>query len=463
MSMKDLAGLFRQEPMDRKSFRSLHPSLSFVPKVPVSSGALPELLLHPHTDDCESSALFAQLLKKTSLVMFAEMEKESDMRAKGNRLRAMCDGWHVFRNFTETSWTLMASVMDRGCRMLQSKELVIVTGVGLATNASAEQVNSGSEVVEYCGHCFNVSRIQTASMPQAKFGLLEGTAPMFMVSVGPKSPTATVSITQMVDGQLCTNTKQVKMPAFLSLLGSTVLRTTQVINSPKGGDARGLQGWPLDVKVTGWRSRTMVTTALDSDKSADLEFYNRIMFFGWPCKEDGQGCMPIDERKCVVAGCHPFQLNDMGARAVSAGLPSSEAVRLMRDVMEETTPPMAPTSILRDLASKWLPCRPFEAINVDAVREPGVKYHRICTMESPCAPEYLSILFEIKRRIADETNRLNAAAPGSDGIRAYALLEGLSAILALDVPDRTISQLTVVRSLKQAMKNLGCPEYEEEK
>jgi hypothetical protein len=46
----------------------------------------------------------------------------------------------------------------------------------------------------------------------------------------------------------------------------------------------------------------------------------------------------------------------------------------------------------------------------------GVKYHTVNCMESPDAPELTPVFYEIHKALADETNRINAATPGSDGI-----------------------------------------------
>ena len=131
----------------------------------------------------------------------------------------------------------------------------------------------------------------------------------------------------------------------------------------------------------------------------------------------------------------------------------------MTDIMEEAVPPQARADVVKEIANRWIECRPLEVINreADLVRKPGVRYHRVVCMESPCAPEYLSIVHEAKRRFADETNRINDALPDSDGIRLYSLLEGVDDLLCVDVEDRTISKLTVVESMKQAMTNLAWP------
>lgn len=453
MSMADLVKLFRQPEMDRSSFRLLHPALqgTCVPCVPVEQGALPELSLHINMDDCESSALTAQVMKKTCVDAHARGASDPD------KLHAMCDGWQAFKAFTSKSWSLMSAILDRGCGMIHRGELVVSTAVGLASNASADQVREDEQNVRFSGHCFNVSRIKTPDMPSARFGILEGTAPMYMLTSKAGAPKANVTMVETRDGVDSKVEKTIDMPKFLTMLGASVMHQTQIINCPKGGESNQPSGWPLDVKVTGWRMRTMVMTALDSDPSAELQFYNRVFYMGLPCTEGGQGCMPVDERPSITAGCHPFNLNDLECRAVSAAMPFTDSVQIMRAVMEETTPPMAPEGVLRDLGNKWLPCRPLESVNTDRQREAGVVYHRICAMESPCAPEYLSVIYEIKQRIAAETNRINKSAPNSDGITVTALLEGLSVVLAVDVPYREIKHLTFMASMEQAMENLGCP------
>ena len=341
--------------------------------------------------------------------------------------------------------------------MLQAGHLKTMTAVGLATNASAVDVDANK--ASYCGHCFNLSYIKTPSMDAPKVGLLEGTAPMYMIRERKNGPTATVHLFQA--GKPEPEVQTISYVSLLDKLGGTILGLTQVINKPNGGE-NDRKGWPLDVSVRGWLAKTMVMSALDSDPDVPLSFYNRVIFASWPCTSEGQGCMPVTEaNKTITAGCHPYQLNNMDVRGVSAAL-TPETVKRMTNIMEEATPPMARESMLRDLANLWLPCRPLETVNTEAEREPGVTYHRICTMESPCAPEYLSIIYEAKRRVAEETNRINAAKSNSDKIKLYALLEGTSAILCADVREESIAELTVVDSLKQALSNVGYPSYKAE-
>ena len=101
----------------------------------------------------------------------------------------------------------------------------------------------------------------------------------------------------------------------------------------------------------------------------------------------------------------------------------------------------------------------MEVVNREAglLRQAGVKYHRVVCMESPCAPEYLSIIHEAKCRLADETNRINDLREDSDGIRLYALLEGMDSLLCADVKDVEIKKLTIVESMKHAAVNIAWP------
>jgi hypothetical protein len=458
MTMDQLKGLFKQAGIDHSAYRSLNPDIAFVPRKPSDPDVLPELCLGVADDDCESSALFAMQCKAAFVRLYVTLnsaQMNSGQLAAGSpgqALKTLCAGWKAFRKFTDASWDLMTRIVNRGGAMLHAGHLKTMTAVGLATNASAADVQANK--ADYCGHCFNLSYIKTPSMAVPKVGLLEGTAPMYMIRSHGKAPTATVRLFQGDKSEV----KTIAHEDLLDKLGGTILGLTQVINKPNGGTQES-RGWPLDVKVRGWLAKTMVMSALDSDPDVPLTFYNRVIFAGWPCTSDGQGCMPVTEAgKTVTAGCHPYQLNNMDVRGVSAAL-HPETVRRMADIMEEATPPMARESMLRDLANLWIPCRPLEHVNTEAVREPGVTYHRISTMESPCAPEYLSIVFEAKRRIAEETNRINGAKPNSDKIRLYAQLEGLSAVLCADVPYEDIAELTVVDSMKQALSNIGWPSY----
>lgn len=471
-SMKDLMNLFKQPPLPVGSIRALNPKHEYVAHVQNHEGVLPELYLMLHCDDCESSALFAEQAKQALVLFYVQLNQagvrgaarvEALKRACGfpcgglrdDSLQRSCAGWKVFDSFTTESWSLMLRLLDRGAGMLHAGHLKIMTTVGLATNASAAE--EASDKAEFCGHCFNVGTIRTPSMAKTVPFLLEGTSAMYSITVTENSPRVTATVYDNEEGRGEGENVIFDMADFLNALSMTLMRDTQIINAPNGGMPRDL-GWPLDVQVTGWMGKTCVSHALDSAPGSHLAFYSRIMYMGWPCTTTGLGCMPVQESKSkgIVAGCHPFDLTNMDLRGVDAALDPGE-IKLMTDVMEEIVPPQAPLELIQKVANLWLPCRPFEKINTEAIREPGVDYHRVVVMESPCAPEYLPIIKMGKSRLATETNEVNSKRPDSDGIHLCVLMEGTSVLLCADVPYRDIKHVTVIESLKQAKLNIGWP------
>ena len=353
----------------------------------------------------------------------------------------------------------MLRLLDRGNTMLKAGYLKIMTGVGLASNASAAE--ELSDKAHYCGHCFNVGSIKTPGMTKATPFLLEGTTAMYSLHVNESTPRVTVTLTTEADSDSChtveSETKILDMPSFLSALAGTLVVLFGVLNKPNGAGGQKA-GMKLPVEVKGWLGKTVVTPSLDSAPSTHLQFYHRIMYMGWPCTTSGQGCMPVQESRSegIVAGCHPYELTNLDIRGVDAALdPAGQ--QLMSEIMEEAVQPQVSPEIVRKIASLWIPCRPLERVNTEATREPGVTYHRVVCMESPCAPEYLSIIHEIRSRIVKEANRINGERKDSDGIILYALLEGLDSLVCADVRDKDIRKLTVVDSVKQALLSLKCP------
>lgn len=468
MSMGELQALFRQPPLGNGAVRPLNPSLEFSPCVQCADGVLPDLYRSISTDDCESSSLNARQAKHAIIQFFESslgarvtgqqsLNAPEDTAMRAAELKRLCEGWKVFGVFTDNSWSLMSRFVDRLGSMLSSRQLRVMTGVGLATSASAEEIKSAQ--ADFCGHCFNVGWLKTPRMTKSVQFLLEGTSAMHSLHVDESSPRVTVRLMD-AETEQSMGTKTMDMSSFLSALSSTVMSLSAVMNKPNGGRPADW-GWPMDLEITGWLGKTVVAPTLDSAASTPLSFYHRIMYMGWPCTQQGQGCMPVEEgeKDGITAGCHPFKLADQGIRGVDAALPES-CVRCMAEVMEEAVPPQAPVELVQKIANLWMRCRPLEEINNEAKREPGVKYHRVVCMESPCAPEYLAIIHEARRRLAEEANRINDARADGDGCRLYSLLEGVDDLLCIDVPDRTINMMTIVDSIKQARRNIGWPVVE---
>lgn len=454
MTMAQLASLFKQKPLPPGSIRALNPSSGAVVWPSLDEDVLQELYLQLCTDDCESSTLAARMAKLAILKFFCALAKQPGNLTGQQGIKALreaCQDWKVFRNFTDKSWEGMFRLLDKANALLSSKKLCVMTGVGLATNASAAE--QASDKADFCGHCFNVGCIQGASGIQPL--LLEGTAPMYSLKVDDASPRVHVTMT---DDRGHGEQKILNMPAFLTALATTLLDLGGILNNPNGGHNSRDCGWPLEVKVSGWLAKTTVSPALNSSRDTELPFYTRIMYMGWPCTTTGLGCMPVQESRSdgVIAGCHPFDLSRLDLRGVDATL-DADTQHLMAKIMEEAVPPQVSEETVRKVANLWLPCRPLEQINTEATREPGVVYHRVMAMESPCAPEYLSIMHEAKCRLANETNRINSAAKDSDGIVLFALLEGVDSCLGADVKSLDLNKVTIVQSMKQAMVNIGWP------
>lgn len=430
-------------------------------------------------DDCESTAGLARVAKKSGLLaptdykLFARLcggnISSGATQAPSTGLGRQTDDWPLFKSFTTRCWELMASIFERGNGMLESGQLRVMTGVGLATTASAADIKSDS--ASYNGHCFNVGFVQTPQMERPYCFLLEGTAPMIQLKVTSTSPRVTFNIYKDPSDISSCETQTHDMPAFLTLLGRTLSAMTQVINAPNGGHMSS-GGWPFKERVTGWLGSVMVMNALDSDPDTELKFYNRVMYMGWPCTETGQGCMPVEEpgtAACssdpqgvsgLVAGCHPFSLNNLSIRGFDAGV-APDRVRLMSEVMNEATPPIANHTIFQQLAQFWVPCAPLEDANVreQAMRDKGVEYVRVAAMETPSVPEYIPIILEAKRQLINRANQINMAHPSQDGIIGSVSALGTGVHVFLDVPQRDIHQLTFIDSLRQAMGELQWPGF----
>jgi hypothetical protein len=449
MSMKDLAALFSQPAPSHATMESLDPALSSTPPMGGLNGLYAPLYRCLWLDDCESFALLAKMAKK-AILSFVQKTRG---QGKDEQIKCMmneCSGWKVFQQFTETSWSFMNLYVQRLGGMLDSKQLRVMTAVGYATNASAAEISSNNAT--FCGHCFNVGCVKAPDGSREIPFLLEGTSSMYSIPVNGATPRVTVSYYDE-DGKDTGKSDRLDMAAFLSALSTTMTILCSIMNTPHGG-MNWKYGWDLPVEVTGWLGKTAVTPSLSSSKDTHMNFYHRIMYMGWPCTEGGLGCMPVEEESGISAGCHPYELSKTGVRGVGASLPL-EMQEMMAAIMEEAVPPQAPRDIVQKIANMWIPCRPLETVNTDATREPGVSYFRVVSMESPCVPEYLSVMHEAKTRLAKEVNRINQETPNSDGCVMHALLEGTDSLLCIDVKNQTIDKLTIVQSIRKAKENLG--------
>jgi len=417
-----------------------------VPEASMTMKALGELASgraenrrHCLTDDCESLGYW-------QLTMMHSMQLS--MRDSPD-LRAQCAGFQcLFAAWTPRDWSAMTSFVREMTGLLDSGALSMTTVTGIATNAAAGDVGGDS----YNGHCHNLARLDVPGEPLHCF-IVEGTAPMEVYTVTKDSPTVTCKVMndqqQFVEEVLCRTD-------FLTRLGKSVSAATMFINQAHGA-GESSAGWPRAEPMTGWVGSTVFTNGLDSDPSFPLKFYNRFMYTGLKCTAGGAGCLPVQEARVgLTAGCHPYDMNRMDLRAVDVPLPPG-LKQTMRDIMNEANPPVSAPEFWQKLASTWVPACPLLQINrgVQEALAPGVAYTVVSCMESPASQDYIPVLHEVKRRLAERASAINAAAPGSDGIHVTAEMLGTGVSLKLFVPDRPIHGLTVMQSLIQAMHDVG--------
>lgn len=442
----------------------------------IESSAFPELPTGIICDDCESTAELAGLARRTCLTIPSSPDELE---------RQLADWSHLFAAFTPECWKGLAAIIDRGNRMLRSGFLTVVTGVGIATNASAAEVEK--DTASYNGHCFNVGCVQAPLTQQVGQGmeggsssgggascfLLEGTSSMIHYRVDSSSPRITLRVSQGPEHNVL-HEESMDIPTACSMIGVFLTSSLRLANAAKGGMPPG-GGWPTkNQPLTGWLGHLMVMHALDSDPGSHLSFYNRLMYMGWPCVPEAQGCMPVEERSKALArgvvdvqdqaqfviGCHPYSLNDLDIRGVNATV-APDKLDLMKRVMNEAHPPMVDHSVLKELSTYWTPCIPLEDVNVQAqaMREKGVEYLRVSAMETPSAPELIPLFYEAKRQAVRRANQINMAKPNSDGMMGSVETLGTGVHVFLDVPLRNTPVVTYIESLKQALAELKWPGF----
>ena len=415
-------------------------------------------------DDCESSAYFGLLCLSTVKTFPADPV----------RLQSELQKWRLFDSFTAKCYTLLSLFCNRGVQMIKDKTLTLATTVGLATGANPSDIKN--KTASYNGHCFNIGCVTSPMGAKPFCFILEGTAAMKQIRVTPDSPKVTVKMMRPPGQPVGFDTHVVDMPTYLTLLGQAVSMLTQVISAPNGGRVKG-GGWPVSgAGITGWLGSQMVMHSLDSDPSTYLSFYNRVMYMGWPCSSEGRGCMPVQTAPMQVgagpdqpaptllAGCHPYALNDCMLRAVDAIIPQAHA-DIMGAIMNEATSPMVDHSVFQRLSTYWAPFPTLSDINVraSAARERNVDYVRVACMETPGIPELVPLICEAKRRLFTTAQKINDSRPDSDGTRFVCGEEaefhmGTGCHCFLDVPQRSVIS-TAVDSLRQAMKQCNWPGY----
>jgi len=414
------------------------------------------------TDDCETTTLLAQLARATTQDFY---------RRKGN-LQQECQGYPMYQKWNTNDFDKMQTVLMVSGEMLESKALSVTNTVGLACAAAAGQEPSPDS---YNGHCFNVGRFIDADTGKINCFILEGTAAMEQMKVTDSTPRVSAMVRGAIPGdEKSWNNVTMDMPKFLTMFGKTVAVLSQICNDPKGGySPEG--GVKAGERLAGWVSSKEVINSLESDSKYPMPFYNRIVYMGWQCTENGVGCMPVEETPGALAdalddapllpgssrpgqrmiGIPPHGLSDSALRGLDVSL-SPENTKLMGDAFEECQPPMASPEVFKRLSAFWQPCESLSAQPIIPYGEEN-KWVIASCMESPASPDYIYLNHEAKCILFAEANRLNKLRPDSDGIEAHVFLSGTGTLVQLKVPNQDIKKLTYVECLLQGMKNVNWP------
>ena len=430
-------------------------------------------------DDCESSTEFAVLARNTvrdfpyeDASISGHLGAGWDKGVGSVRLYEALREWPLFKSFTPECYNLMSQICKRGAAMLKSGELQICTTVGMATNASAGEEESGK--AEYCGHCFNVGRVYTGASnggaTAADKGvycfLLEGTAPMDEFHVPSLANAVHIPVKIWNEGGVSSGfeTKQVLFHEYLALLSRSVACLTQIINAPYGGHASS-GGIPATSGMTlhGWLAGHTFCPSLHSDPSVHMGFYHRVMCTGLGAGVDVRGSVPVErstkDNDKFIAGCHPYGLSSMDLRSLDV-FASPDKYELMKDIMNEAHPPLVDPAVLRRLSDLWTPCKPFSSVNTSMPhrRLKDVAYVRVASMETPAIPEFVDPICRMKSLVCDLTNEINMACADSDGAFIQCTREGTGCHLFIDVPVRACAP-TIIHSMRVALKRLNYPGY----
>ncbi len=441
------------------------------------SEVYPSVLL----DDCESSTHLASEVRQT-LADFpgkqsnkhCSFSREEYTAVMGEALQT----WPIFKAYTPQCIDIMSRICYRARDMLHKKALRISSVVGMSSEpqASADSVGPKASPV-YGGHCFNVGRFFHPDGRVDSF-LLEGTAPMQEIHVESLGNAIRLNVkvlsTPSPGAQPTWATQSMLFHEYLTLLGRTVCHLTQVINTPNGGIQPG-GGVPVACTAVtrGWLSSTVFSPSLKSDRGVPMNFYHRVIYTGMGKDVGGiEGCLPVEQDTApacdgFIAGCHPYSLSDMDLRGLDVSVPE-DTLLLMRDVMNEAHPPLADHTVFRRLSDLWGECNPLVTVNnsMPPQRLKGCEYVRIACMETPAIPELCYPICQIKARVTDLANEINASRADTD--HAYFVCqrsqdgslkkEGTGCHLFVDVPVKSCTP-TIVHSLRSALKRLDFPGY----
>lgn len=416
-------------------------------------------------DDCENlsqAILFkADGIRNVYLGLFAGAAPDTDASSarKLASLMSRCAAQvnpHLYARLTQAHHEAMAPILVRLGRLLHSGVWSNCLAVVSAKGPSYDSENPAASAGGLSGHGTVIARVKDLATGHFVHCPVEGTT-YFSVDQDPPQGFARSWNIRLADG----SSKSFDHAELASTIAQNVHDTAGV------------------------SCDNHMLAHIRADYGPDpfkCPFYVSAFYTGLSEGSTGSlGCVPLDTAPppSFGAGTRPV----FGAPVTGLSRPSTVAVPVKAEMLAETNNGCANThheilGLLRDqvseawspeidpktaatVASYWQPC--------ESPDHPGVCFGnpadsaRCIRSENTWAfdrPEHTAMAVQLYRELAENFNALQARDPASDGSRAHAYGQYLSASLRITLPvPRASSQkpvsLSCVRNLRQAVTNLG--------
>jgi hypothetical protein len=426
-------------------------------------------------DDCESSS-FAGCMAYTTV-------KNTNWSVLN--LKKELKGYDCFKNWTDgccrSACDFFQDVQDH----IKSGKLRVSIAIGIAGSASAgEQVGTDKktdendiENFEGGGHCFALMRYQPDADQPPMVEILEGTN---SVQTVPKE----------FHGEWVLHVKAKKCPpdacpleefrlgtCALACAASRIMSMyTQVCNQSIQGDDESGFGWKGDKQVACAKTVEIAMPSLDCSgdassvskkvgKKEKIPFYQWLMYNGMKVSEDAYGCMPSSIKKfkdgMAGAGCGPYDLGNPNLMGVSVGKEMMEEkyMDMGNKIWDEMVFPVGTKEQFQKVMNAWNVCCPLHDVNKEAKRmkQDGVDYLVVNAMESPASPCLVDLIYEAKKIVVDEVNRLN---DGKDGAFMTVFKNGTGVTVSayLPVVKGEMKSITLFKHLEEAVESTNFAE-----
>lgn len=207
------------------------------------------------------------------------------------------------------------------------------------------------------------------------------------------------------------------------------------------------------------------------DQPCRCPFFVSTFYTGLQEGQDTLGCVPMDTKPPAAfgAGCRPVFGVPVPSlsRSTSMAVPVRQAMlhedpaehgrllRLMEAQVEEAWSPSIDPEQVGILASFWHPVCPLGAQQPPAAAGTTLRAENAWAFDDPA---HVRMGVTALSALADRFNALQARDPKSDGARAAAFGQYLSANLRIDVPNPRVGasfRLSTMRNLKRAVADVG--------